>query len=470
MVGASVLIDLNSLDEMLMHHPLLKTNIRGASFGDAPAPVSQGEGQVNANPVPPRENEIEEKKNEQEMAKKIKQQLLRSMPEGGWFQSMFGRGAEELVKDLRMARRINKGMKSAIDEAIDAIRIAKKQEVEATLQSIDWIGKHESTVRNLGVSDRDLQALRKHGLTREYALRRACVQWEKANDIISKLLLVEGEFNDEQRELWSNAQQLKKNAKKEWKNSLHSVDNIKKTDAIFLTKAAAVLEERGPLPTNEVFASMDHTKHLSTPQLSALLKMHGVEYDIEKVGNGWGIVRDNTVIFKDVWAYAAGFLDADGYITITKRMEPRAGFIATGERGKMHCEQLHKALGCGVLQTDLKVHKNSTRSQHRLQFYSEDDLRKLMKGLQPHLRMKKGQAGAVLELLDLRGRKADIIKSRRDELYRIVKWLNWKDVPDKREELLKEWNIDEAGVHAMFSRDGETLRLLDDANRLVEMI
>ena len=38
------------------------------------------------------------------------------------------------------------------------------------------------------------------------------------------------------------------------------------------------------------------------------------------------------------------------------------------------------------------------------------------------------------------------------------------------EELLKDWNIDELGLHAMFNRDGETLRLLDDANRLVEMI
>ena len=93
-----------------------------------------------------------------------------------------------------------------------------------------------------------------------------------------------------------------------------------------------------------------------------------------------------------------------------------------------------------------------------------------MKGLTPHLRMKKGQAGAIVELLDLRGRKADIIKSRRDELYRIVKWLNWKDVPEKRAELLKEWNIDEVGVSAMFSRDGETILLLDDANQLVEMI
>lgn len=464
------IIDLLDIESMLLSHPLIKNSIQGASFGDAPKPISQGQGEANANPVPARPNEIEEKKKEEEMAMKVKQQLVAKMPDGGWFQSMFGRGAESLVKDLRMARREHKGMKDAIDEAIYAIRIAKKQEVEATLASLEWIGKHESTVKSLGISDRDLQALRKHGQNREFALRRACVQWEKANDIISKLLLIDGDFNDDQRELWVNAQRLKKDSKKEWRGALHSVDNIKKTEAIWLTKAVNVLEERGPLPAKEIFNGMNGVKQLTTQKLATLMKMHGVEYDIEKVGVGWGLVRNDTVIFKDVWAYAAGFLDADGYITITKRLEPRAGFIATGERGKMHCEQLHKALGCGVLQTDLKIHKNSRRTQHRLQFYSEDHLRKLMKGIRPHLRMKKGQANAVLELLDLRGRKTDIIKSRRDDLFRIVKWLNWKDVPDKREELLKEWNIDEAGVLAMFSRDGETLRLVDDANRLVEMI
>lgn len=427
------MIDLTNLDEMMMNHPLL---IKSREIQDV----------------------------------KIETQLKRSLPDGGWFQSMFGRGAEELVKDLRMARRDHKEMKEAIDYAIDAIRIAKKQEVEATLQSIDWIGKHEPTVRSLGISDRDLQALRKHGASREYALRRACVQWERANDVISKLLLIEGDFNDEQRQMWTDAQQLKKNSKKEWRNTLHSIDNIKKTDAVFLAKAATILEKRGPLPSNEIFASMEKTKLLTSNQLGSLLKIHGVEYDIEKVGSNWGIVRDDTVIFKDVWAYAAGFLDADGYITITKRLEPRAGFIATGDRGKIHCEQLYKALGCGVLQTDLKISKNSKRTQHRLQFYGESDLRKLLKGVSPHLRMKKGQADAVIELLDLRGRKTDIVKGRRDDLYKMVKWLNWKDLPDKRAELLKEWNIDEAGVHALFSRDGETLRLLDDANRLVEMI
>ena len=457
------MVEIHSFSEILSNS-ILKNTIQGPSFGDAPRPAAQGQGQANANPIPPENNQ------DDKIKQIVQQQLKRSLPDGGWFQSMFGRGAGDLVKDLRMARREHKDMRDAIDYAIDAIRIAKKQEVEATLQSIEWIGKHEGTVRNLGISERDLQALRKHGNNRQYALRRACVQWEKANDTISKLLLLEGDFNDEQRQMWVDAQQVKKNAKKEWKNALHSVDNIKKTDAIHLTKAVQILESRGPLPSSEIFANMTGARNLSSSKLSALLKMHGVEYDIERVGTSWGIIRDDTVIFKDVWAYAAGFLDADGYITITKRLEPRAGFIATGERGKMHCEHLHKALGCGVLQTDLKIHKNSRRTQHRLQFYSRDDLRKLMKGIKPHLRMKKGQADAVLELLDLRGRKTDIIKSRRDELFRIVKWLNWKDVPDKREELLKEWNIDEAGVLAMFNRDGETLRLVDDANRLVEMI
>lgn len=463
------MVEIHSFSEILSNS-ILKNTIQGPSFGDAPRPAAQGQGEANANPTPPENNQDGEKEEEDKIKQIVQQQLNRSLPDGGWFQSMFGRGAGDLVKDLRMARREHKDMRDAIDHAIDAIRIAKKQEVEATLQSIEWIGKHEGTVRNLGISERDLQALRKHGNNRQYALRRACAQWEKANDTISKLLLLEGDFNDEQRQMWVDAQQIKKNAKKEWKNALHSIDNIKKTEAIYLTKSVEILEKRGPLPSSEIFANMTGARNLSSSKLSALLKMHGVEYDIERIGKSWGIIRDDTVIFKDVWAYAAGFLDADGYITITKRLEPRAGFIATGERGKMHCEHLHKALGCGVLQTDLKIHKNSRRTQHRLQFYSRDDLRKLMKGIKPHLRMKKGQADAILELLDLRGRKTDIIKSRRDELFRIVKWLNWKDVPDKREELLKEWNIDEAGVLAMFNRDGETLRLVDDANRLVEMI
>ena len=45
--------------------------------------------------------------------------------------------------------------------------------------------------------------------------------------------------------------------------------------------------------------------------------------------------------------------------------------IATGDRGKVHCEDLFKTLECGVPSVDNKVYKDSQRSQHRLQFYSK---------------------------------------------------------------------------------------------------
>jgi hypothetical protein len=105
-----------------------------------------------------------------------------------------------------------------------------------------------------------------------------------------------------------------------------------------------------------------------------------------------------------------------------------------------------------------------------LQFYGADDLRKLMNGLAPHLQMKKTQAHAVLELLNLRGRGSNLVKGRRDELYRIVKWANWKDVPKEREKLLREWKVDEAEVLTWGQRDNEVIRLVDDAHRIEELI
>ena len=82
--------------------------------------------------------------------------------------------------------------------------------------------------------------------------------------------------------------------------------------------------------------------------------------------------------------------------------------------------------------------------------------------------MKKQQAQCVLELLDLRGRDGDIISKRRTELERMVKWENWKDV--KAEELLREWNVEEADVLSWFQRDPDTIQLLDDADTLIEAI
>lgn len=142
------------------------------------------------------------------------------------------------------------------------------------------------------------------------------------------------------------------------------------------------------------------------------------------------------LIIKDPWAYAAGFLDADGYITITKRGEPRAGFIATGNRGKIHCEQLQKTLDCGILQLDQKVYSDNQRSQHRLQFYSKADIAKLLKGVLPFLQMKTTQAKAVLAFIEERDRL------KKDELKKVVRYSNWSDDTNKANALLAEWGIE----------------------------
>ena len=444
--------------------------ISAPKIGDGSPTQSQGEGSLSSTPLLPKPNAQQEKEEEEKIQQTVQEQLQRSMPQNGWFESMFGRGAETMVKDLRMARREHKDMRDDIDLAINAIRIAKREEVQSTLQSLSWADNHMPSIRALGVSDRNLHALRKHGVTREISLRRACNMWEKANDVITKLSQVEGDFNKEQLSLWLDSRQMRKDAKTQWKKTLHPIDDIKKQEAIWLTRSSQLLSDRGPLSPNEIYNSIGSPKQLSIREMNSILKTHGVEFDIERIGSNYGIIRDDAVIVKDIWAYAAGFLDADGYITITKRGEPRAGFVATGGRGKIHCENLHKALECGVLQTDLKIHKTSTRSQHRLQFYSEDDLRKLLKGISPHLQMKKAQASAVLQLLDLRGAKSNLVKSRRDELYRIVKWENWKDVPHEREKLLREWKVEEHEVRAWGQRDNEVIRLVDDIHRIERLI
>jgi len=57
--------------------------------------------------------------------------------------------------------------------------------------------------------------------------------------------------------------------------------------------------------------------------------------------------------------------------------------------------------------------------------------------------------------LSHRGKDGDLISKRRDELYRLVKWENWKDV--KAEELLNEWNVDEQEVLSWDSTDPDAI-------------
>ena len=123
----------------------------------------------------------------------------------GWFNSRFDKDANQMVKDLRYKRRMHKQYREEIDSAIDLIRGMKKMEIESVLSSLPWASNHLDSIKSLGLNERNLKSLRKHGITREVSLKQACLQWENANDVISKLSQIPGEFSEEQASLWEEA-------------------------------------------------------------------------------------------------------------------------------------------------------------------------------------------------------------------------------------------------------------------------
>lgn len=357
----------------------------------------------------------------------------------GWFEDNLGYSAADFVRKLRKARRYNKSSKEEIDNIISDIRTLKALEVNKTISDLEWGNDYFGTIMEMGVNDKDLRSLRKFGEMRKVGLIRACNMWNDAQSIIKTLDEYDDVWGDEEKKSWVDAMNNRRSARSLWKSSLHQSNKLTEKEFSALQKSAELLGSAGPMSSRMLFENLLERgvlkKSMTSNKLSKIISIYGEEMDI--IG---GAVRGTFVkmdkgglIIKDPFAYAAGFLDADGYISITKRGEPRAGFIATGMRGKIHCEQLQKTLGCGVLQLDQKVYKDSQRSQHRLQFYSKGDIRKLLDSILPHLRMKKMQAKAVLAFLD----EQDVV--RKDELQKVVKYNNWKDDKSKAITLLNEW-------------------------------
>ena len=360
----------------------------------------------------------------------------------GWFETKMGCSADAFVKRLRKARRHNKDQTSEIDGFIDDIRTMKSLETEMTLRSLSWADGFQKAIKGLGLSDRSLKHLRKFGETRAVSLQKACMMWEEAEATLKMLDEHADVWGEEEQQAWATAMSTRSDARKMWRTALFQADKLTKHERSYLEFAAKELFVKGPMSSNAISDNMKEEgmlhKSFTSRKFTTLLNMYGEEYDIIKGADRGTYVRltNEGLVVKDAWAYGAGFLDADGYITITERGEPRAGMIATGDRGRVHCEDLYKTLECGVLQLDNKVYKNSQRSQHRLQFYSKADLRKFLKGIQPHLKMKSLQAKAVLAFID----EKDPV--RKEELKRLVRYKNWEDDSKKSAELLNTWGVD----------------------------
>jgi len=361
----------------------------------------------------------------------------------GWFEDRLGKSASEIVKELRKARRMFKEHRSEIDDIIDNVRKIKSMEVDATIKQLGWGSEYEEDIRKLGVSERDLKSLRLFGQTRKSSLVRACNSWAAAEDALAKLDEFEDVWGEEEKLAWVNAMEMKQDARKMWKNALHQIDNLSKEQQKWMRLAKEEITNHGSMSARAITENLIEkgVPRLNSNRLSKLLNMYGEEINIVKAhrkGEYMCLSKEGLII-KDPWAYAAGFLDADGYITITERGEPRAGFIATGDRGKLHCEQLHKNIGAGVLQLDQKVYSDGQRSQHRVSFYSKDDLTKLLDKITPHLQMKELQAKAVMAFIN----EKDPI--RKTKLKRFVQFSN-RDGTSKGEESLREWGVDKDTV------------------------
>jgi hypothetical protein len=444
------------------------------------ATSSEGDGSLTASEAPkdtPDDQQSQQKKLQQ-MAEGINGQQPTSQQSTsplaksiGWFDT-FGKSAHEIVKDLKKARREHKMVKGDIDDLINVVRMMKQQDIDNSLASIDWASDYITTIKSMGFNDRDLSALMKNHELRKTTLARACMQWDDANNRISDIALDTGDWDNMTKQSWVQAHNDRDDAKKMWRKSLHILDGLTKSEMSWLTLASEQLENNGQMDSRTILSNLVAkgyaTKKLTTGKLSGLMKTYGDEVGIIKgtKRTHWMVRKQNgDLIIKDPWAYAAGFIDADGYITITKRGEPRVGLIATGQRGRVHCEQLYKTLDCGVLQLDLKVHKSSKRSQHRLQFYSKNDVRKMLKGILPHLRLKKEQAKSVLEYIDTPN-KGMLAKTRKGQLEKLVKWDNWYDT--KGDELLDGWGVVAEDVESW--RDPTLMRLAIQAETLEGML
>jgi len=357
----------------------------------------------------------------------------------GWFEDNLGVSATEIVSRLRKARRHNKDEKHDIDSLIQDVRTLKAMEVEMTLNSVDWANDYLNEIRNFDLSDKSLKSLRKFHDSRKVGLVKACLMWRNADETLKMLNEHEEVWGDEERKTWVDAMSMKKDARKMWKSTLSQMDRLTEKEQETISKCVNLLKMNGPMSARALFESdkIEKMPGLTANKLSKLLSLYGEEVDIVSGAQRGTFVKmdKHGLVLKDPYAYAAGFLDADGYITITKRGEPRAGFIATGTRGRIHCEELRKVLDCGVLQLDQKVYKDSQRSQHRLQFYSKSDIKKLLDKIMPHLQMKKTQAKAVLAFIE------EPDSMRKEELKRVVRYSNWSDDKAKSQTLLAEWGV-----------------------------
>lgn len=326
----------------------------------------------------------------------------------------------DLVRKMRMARRKLKGeQKAKMSKSIDSIIDAYSDHLNKCIDSIHWISPYKPALKKMNYNEKTLLKLSK---MKDIEVRRniidsICKYWEAELDQEGMAYGAE----------YSNLQKQMNNAKREFKEIVKSVSD----QSIVKTKREKVEDFvlKAVCENNGINARGIHDRmprelmNYATPNtISKMIK----KLDIVSLNGNY--YKFSSEIKKNIWAYTAAFIDSDGYITLDRKMNPRVGLVATGERGKAFMKEMHKSIGFGRMHLDQKSPQD-TRLINRLNFYSQDDVTELMTKCLPHFRLKKGNAKLLLELIRMKKshKKADWYKQRCDEIFKLMKWENHKD-------------------------------------------
>tara|TARA_R100000278_G_scaffold123127_1_gene111427 strand:+ start:1217 stop:2617 length:1401 start_codon:yes stop_codon:yes gene_type:complete len=341
----------------------------------------------------------------------------------------------DLVKELRDMRRNFKGEeKIKISKGIDHLITAYEEYLQKSLDTIYWLKPYQSGFKRLGYNPSQIQKLHniKDGETRKSIIELCCKMWE--SDLEMKSLDYGTQYSNNYIILRESRNELRKLLK----DIPHQSIRKSKKEMIEKSVREIICNNQG-LSSNEIHSrlSKGHSK-ISTPQsISKMLMKIGAT----KVDNEYYLVKH--LIKKDLYSYVAGFIDSDGYITMDSSLAPRVGMIATGKRGKAFFQELEKELKCGRLHLDQKVGENS-RSQHRLNFYSQDDITTILEKCIPHLRMKQTQGRLIQEAIRIKKnfKREEWAKPRLQEIFKLIKYENWKDSRGQGVKEFEKYDID----------------------------
>ena len=361
-----------------------------------------------------------------------------------------GEGIIDVVKRLRDYRTTLKGdIKKDFTKSIVNVINGYSSHLDDCIKSIYWLSDYQKPLKSMSFKESDLRKIYE---IKDYSTRAQLV------DILCKYWEANLERKSLQGTEYFKSEHSLTKCKKEFRGFMKSLPNrYDWTDKLNTHILKCVSDEQG-ITCRSIMDKMDSSlQKRSSPQIIA---KHAKKIGVTIVEEQY--YKLNDTFKKDISAYTAAFIDSDGYITLDKNLNPRVGLIATGDRGKAFMIEMHKALGNGKLHLDQKSPQN-TRAVNRLNFYSQDDVHKILTQCRPHFRMKGPQADLLLEIVRIKKyhKKQDWAKDRMHEIYKLMKWYNHSD--NKSYDWLK-YNVD---IFAIDKLEGNCkMNLMDELDSI----